>query len=120
MGELRGSHDHVRCSIPFKGIHAASLGGETQTLLTFPQRLLRPPALGDVLNRAAEPNDASRRITLSFAASRNPSGRAVGTDHLQIEFVWSSSPERFFNRMAQPFPTFGSVETGMLFVTDRR
>src|SRR5262249_2457700 len=119
MAKLRGSHDHIGCSVPFVCIHPSSLGSEPQSLFTFPQRLSRPPPLGDVSNRSVEPHDAPRRITLSLAPSHKPSGGAVGSDHLQIQLVWLSGPERFVNSMLQPFPTFGRVELGMFSVADR-
>src|SRR5262245_60180204 len=102
--KLSGSHDDVGCPVPFVCIHPYSLGSQTQALLTFPKRLLGPPAFGNVLNGALEPHDTPGSITSSFATRDEPSGGAIGTDHLQFEFVWHSGEECFFDRITQPLP----------------
>src|SRR5262249_49172381 len=101
-------------SVPLVCVHSSSLGSQTQALLTFPQRLLRSPALGDVLDCAPESHNTPRRITLSFATSDEPSGGTIWSNHLQLKLVWRASRERLFNSTAQPFPTFGGIELGML------
>ena len=61
------------------------------------KRVFAMLALRDVLRGAAETDQAAGRIALGLAPSGDPSQRAVGTDDLDLEFVWHAGPQRVFD-----------------------
>src|SRR4029450_3886137 len=73
------------------------------------ERVLTLFALGNVLNGAAEPDDAPGGITLDFTTRPHPDGRAIGPNHLEIELVREPRTERLFDRALQLHPAFWGI-----------
>src|SRR5262249_39050063 len=107
---------------PFPGNDQHSNAGipkdAPKSFLAFSEGFLSQFPFRDVLSGASERDDASARVTLRFAASTDPTNRAVRPQHLDIEFIRCASAQRFLAGDLQLFPAFGSVELRVFFTAN--